>query len=69
MFGFVSNIHPLRQNLVTLAFLFDLHPVEGFCQVFFFVSNIHSSRRNLVTLAFLFVVRSVKKTLEEQLIY
>ena len=69
VFCFVSNIYPSRWNLVTLAFLFDIHPVEGFCQVFFFVSNIHPSRRNLVTLAFLFVVRSVKKTLEGQLIY
>ena len=44
MFAFVSNVHPLRRNLVIWPSYLTYTLFEGFCQVFAFVSNI-----NLVT--------------------
>ena len=73
VYGFISNVHLSRRNLVTQPFFFpDLHPFKGFCQVYGFVSNVHPSRQNLVTqLFFMFfaqkLVRSTcTKTLVEQ---
>ena len=44
VFAFVSNVHPLRRNLVIWPSYLTYTLFEGFCQVFAFVSNI-----NLVT--------------------